>query len=144
MIRFVRKQYLKHLIILFSLPLFVACANQNTASTKKTFEGEFTLTPAESALLCFDRMVELTKTENEKSALKKKLKELDLYNKNNTLALFVNSDNVPKAKQLMNNKQLLFVFLIRSGCVSRGRNFAWNSNFEIKISEGFRHTWAKK
>jgi len=89
---------LKHLIILFSLPLFVACSNQNTASTKKTFEGEFTLTPAESALLCFDRMVELTKTENEKSALKKKLKELDLYNKNNTLALFVNSDNVPKAK----------------------------------------------
>ena len=46
-------------------------------------------------------MVELSKTEVERNALKQKLKELDLYNKNNTLALFVESKKVPKAKEFI-------------------------------------------
>mgnify|MGYP002835370073 FL=1 len=46
-------------------------------------------------------MVELSKTEVEKNALKQKLKELDLYNKNNTLALFVEMKKVPKAKEFI-------------------------------------------
>lgn len=92
---------MKHLIIFLSITIFTACSNENVNSNKKTFRGDLTLTPAESALLCFDRMVELSKTEVERNALKQKLKELDLYNKNNTLALFVESKNVPKAKEFI-------------------------------------------
>lgn len=54
-------------------------------------------------------MVELSKTEVEKKVLKQKLKELDLYNKNNALALFVESKKVPMAKKfiLEHNDELL-------------------------------------
>lgn len=92
---------MKHLFIFLSITIFTACSNENVNSNTKTFRGDLTLTPAESALLCFDRMVELSKTEVERNALKQKLKELDLYNKNNTLALFVESKKVPKAKEFI-------------------------------------------
>ena len=46
-------------------------------------------------------MVELCKTKDEKESLKQTLKELDLYNKNNTLALFIQSDKVQKAKDFI-------------------------------------------
>ena len=81
--------------------LFIACSNQKGGGDKKTFRGNLTLTPAESALLCFDRMVELSNTKDEKTVLKQKLKDLDLYNKNNTLALFVKADKVLKAKEFI-------------------------------------------
>ena len=73
---------MKNLIFIVSSFIFVGCFNQSESSIKKTFRGELTLTPAESALLFFDRLVELTNEKEEKKALKKKLKELDLYNKN--------------------------------------------------------------
>tara|TARA_Y100001933_G_scaffold264929_1_gene333569 strand:- start:2198 stop:2785 length:588 start_codon:yes stop_codon:yes gene_type:complete len=92
---------LKYLYIFLILTVFTACSNENANSNKKTFKGDLTLTPAESALLCFDRMVELSKTEVDKNALKQKLMELDLYNKNNTLALFVETKKVPKAKEFI-------------------------------------------
>ena len=92
---------MKYLYIFLSLTVFIACSNENANSNKKTFKGDLTLTPAESALLCFDRMVELSKTEVDKNALKQKLMELDLYNKNNTLALFVETKKVPKAKEFI-------------------------------------------
>ena len=92
---------MKYLYIFLSLTVFTACSNENANSNKKTFKGDLTLTPAESALLCFDRMVELSKTEVDKNALKQKLMELDLYNKNNTLALFVETKKVPKAKEFI-------------------------------------------
>ena len=96
-----KKKHLKHLIILSSFIILFGCSNQNVNSNQKTFRGNLTLTPAESALLCFDRLVELAKTEDEKKAIKEKLNELDLYNKNNTLALFVQSDKVSKAKEFI-------------------------------------------
>ncbi len=92
---------MKYLYIFLILTVFTACSNENANSNKKTFKGDLTLTPAESALLCFDRMVELSKTEVDKNALKQKLMELDLYNKNNTLALFVETKKVPKAKEFI-------------------------------------------
>tara|TARA_Y100000589_G_C27027769_1_gene577654 strand:+ start:257 stop:844 length:588 start_codon:yes stop_codon:yes gene_type:complete len=112
---------LKNIIAISLSLLFITCTNKEGTFDKKSFRGQLTLTPAESALLCFDRMVELTKTEVEKNALKQKLRELDLYNKNNTLALFVKSDKVPKAKEfiLENHDELLLeknnVFVWKSG-----------------------------
>ena len=100
---------MKYIFIFLSFTIVNACTNDYTNSNKKTFRGDLTLTPAESALLCFDRMVELSKTEVEKKVLKQKLKELDLYNKNNALALFVESKKVPMAKKfiLEHNDELL-------------------------------------
>ena len=73
---------LKNFLAPFYLFILLSCSNQSSNSTNKTFNGQLTLTPAESALLSFDRMVELTVSKEEKTALKKKLKELDLYNRN--------------------------------------------------------------
>tara|TARA_Y100000589_G_scaffold279692_1_gene275778 strand:+ start:995 stop:1582 length:588 start_codon:yes stop_codon:yes gene_type:complete len=111
---------LKNIITILLSLFFIACTNKEVTSNKKSFRGELTLTPAESALLCFDRMVELTKTEVEKNALKQKLKQLDLYNKNNSLALFVKSDKVPKAKKfiLENYDELL---------LEKNNVFVWKS-----------------
>ncbi len=92
---------MKYSIVLLSFIFFISCSNENDKSNGKTFRGDLTLTPAESALLCFDRMVELCKTKDEKESLKQTLKELDLYNKNNTLALFIQSDKVEKAKDFI-------------------------------------------
>ena len=92
---------MKYSIVLLSFIFFISCSNENGKSNEKTFRGDLTLTPAESALLCFDRMVELCKTEDEKESLKQTLKELDLYNKNNTLALFIQSDKVEKVKDFI-------------------------------------------
>ncbi len=111
---------MKNIITILLSLFFIACTNKEVTSNKKSFRGELTLTPAESALLCFDRMVELTKTEVEKNALKQKLKQLDLYNKNNSLALFVKSDKVPKAKKfiLENYDELL---------LEKNNVFVWKS-----------------
>ena len=61
---------MKNIIIISLLFLFIACSNQKGGGDKKTFRGNLTLTPAESALLCFDRMVELSNTKDEKTVLK--------------------------------------------------------------------------
>jgi hypothetical protein len=69
---------------------------------EKTFTGELTLTPAESALLCFDRYTELRNNEKEKAKIKKQFKAMDLYNKYNSLALFIDKENVKKVKNFIN------------------------------------------
>ncbi|MBI34062.1 MAG: hypothetical protein CMP67_01695 [Flavobacteriales bacterium] len=92
---------LKIFLAPFYLFILLSCSNQSSNSTNKTFNGQLTLTPAESALLSFDRMVELTVSKEEKTALKKKLKELDLYNRNNTLALFIESSKVNEVKKFI-------------------------------------------
>lgn len=94
---------MKNLIYLFILITCFACSNQKSGSIQKSFRGELTLTPAESALLYFDRMVELTNIKADKEMLKQTLKNLDLYNKKNTLALFVNANKVAKAKEFIRN-----------------------------------------
>ncbi len=94
---------MKNLISLFILITCFACSNQKSGSTQKSFRGELTLTPAESALLYFDRMVELTNIKAKKEVLRQTLKNLDLYNKKNTLALFVNANKVAKAKEFIRN-----------------------------------------
>jgi CTP:phosphocholine cytidylyltransferase-like protein len=48
-------------------------------------------------------MVELTNIKADKEMLKQTLKNLDLYNKKNTLALFVNANKVAKAKEFIRN-----------------------------------------
>lgn len=66
-------------------------------------------------------MVELTKTKEEKEILKKILKGIDLYNKNNTLALFVDSSKVSKAKEFIRDhyEEIL---------LEENNVFVWKSN----------------
>ena len=94
---------MKNLIYILILVICFSCSRQKSSSNQKSFRGELTLTPAESALLYFDRMVELTNSKAEKETLKQTLKNLDLYNKKNTLALFVNANKVVKAKEFIRN-----------------------------------------
>ena len=61
---------MKNIISFFILLTCVACSNEKSSSNEKSFKGELTLTPAESALLYFDRMVELSNTKVEKEALR--------------------------------------------------------------------------
>jgi len=48
--------------------------------------------------LCFDRYAELKTKKSEKQAVLKTLKNLDLYNKNNSLALIVSNSKTERAK----------------------------------------------
>ena len=52
---------------IISSVILISCGSQPEG---KTFSGELTLTPAESALLCFDRMAELKETFKDKKNLK--------------------------------------------------------------------------
>lgn len=87
------------ILILF---IVVACSSNHSKEFEKTFTGELTLTPAESALLCFDRYTELKNSKKERARIKKEFKAMDLYNKDNTLALFIDKSNVGKVKTFIN------------------------------------------
>jgi len=78
--------------------------NYSTSKVGKTFHGTLTLSPAESALILFDRYAELKPTEKLKKESFDLLKSLDLCNKNNSLALFISKDKVKKAKAFILDK----------------------------------------
>ena len=94
---------------LFSLIFFVfvlvACSSNQPKDFEKTFSGDLTLTPAESALLCFDRYSELKTDKKEKAEIEKELKAIDLYNKHNSLALFIDPSKVSKVKSFINEHE---------------------------------------
>ena len=66
-------------------------------------------------------MVELSKTKVKKEALTQTLKSLDLYNKTNTLALFIDANKVAKAKAFIseNHSDIL---------LEENNLFVWKSN----------------
>lgn len=99
----------KYLFTLVIGLIIFSCTNTNQ-KFEKTFSGDFTLTPAESALLVFDRFVELQNDSVKKAKAKSELKSCDLINKHNTLALFVNNSKVDAAKRFIqiNQEELLF------------------------------------
>jgi len=99
----------KYLFTLVIGLIIFSCTNKNQ-KFEKSFSGDLTLTPAESALLVFDRFVELQNDSAKRSKAKSELKSCDLINKHNTLALFVNNSKVDAAKRFIqiNQEKLLF------------------------------------
>lgn len=89
---------MRFILFLSGIFILISCSSEQTAGMRKSFDGKFTLTPAESALLCFDRYAELKTKKSEKQAVLKTLKNLDLYNKNNSLALIVSNSKTERAK----------------------------------------------
>ena len=94
---------MRFILFLSGIFILISCSSEQTAGMKKSFDGKFTLTPAESALLCFDRYAELKTKKSEKQAVLKTLKNLDLYNKNNSLALIVSNSKTERAKLFVSN-----------------------------------------
>lgn len=66
-------------------------------------------------------MVELSKTKVKKEALTQTLKSLDLYNKTNTLALFIDANKVAKAKAFIRENYSNIL-------LEENNLFVWKSN----------------
>jgi hypothetical protein len=67
----------------------IACSSNQSNELEKTFTGELTLTPAESALLCFDRYTELRNNEKEKAKIKKNNLRQWIFTINTILLLYL-------------------------------------------------------
>lgn len=92
-------------ILGISIGLVFYFMSNSPSEMEKSFDGTFTLTPAESALLSFDRFAELKPSQKEKKETLSLLKDLDLYNKNNSLALFIGKEKVEKVKAFISENQ---------------------------------------
>ena len=76
----------------------------------KTFSGELTLTPAESALLCFDRMAELKEASKDKKNLEAIFKEFGIYNNMTDLAIKIPASKVEDLKAFIDQNQSSLIF----------------------------------
>lgn len=114
--------------------------NSSPLRIEKSFDGTFTLTPAESALLSFDRFAEFKPNKKEKEETLTLLKSLDLYNKNNSLALFIGKEKVEKVKAFIeeNKDELLLEydseFIWKSGS-NKSLLFVKDASKSIQISD---------
>jgi hypothetical protein len=76
----------------------------------KTFSGELILTPAESALLCFDRMAELKEASKDKKNLEAIFKEFGIYNNMTDLAIKIPASKVEVLKAFIDQNQSSLIF----------------------------------
>lgn len=90
----------------------------NPSVPGKEFNGNLTLSPAESAPLCFDRLVELKNTVTEKEALKKEYQTLGFPDEFNGLAIEFAPEKIKGIEKFIdiNNQDLI---------LSRGHEFVW-------------------
>lgn len=95
------------LTFIISSALLISCGLQPKG---KTFSGELTLTPAESALLCFDRMAELKQAHKDKENLKAIFKEFGIYNNMTDLAVKIPAHKVEDLKAFINQNQSSLIF----------------------------------
>lgn len=92
---------------IISLVILISCGSQPEG---KTFSGELTLTPAESALLCFDRMAELKETLIDKKNLKAIFKEFGIYNNMSNLSVKIPISKVESLKAFIDQYQSSLIF----------------------------------
>lgn len=95
------------LTFIISSALLISCGLQPKG---KTFSGELTLTPAESSLLCFDRMAELKQAHKDKENLKAIFKEFGIYNNMTDLAVKIPAHKVEDLKAFINQNQSSLIF----------------------------------
>lgn len=89
---------MKAIIPILTILLLVGCTESNNQQLNKTFEGELVLSPAENALLGFDRMIEIENDSLKRANLKNKIKAAGFVDSRNSLALFVTPEKTENAK----------------------------------------------
>jgi len=95
------------LTFIISSTILISCGSH---SEGKTFSGELTLTPAESALLCFDRMAELKEASKDKKNLEAIFKEFGIYNNMTDLAIKIPASKVEALKSFIDQNQSSLIF----------------------------------
>ena len=95
------------LTFIISSAILISCGSHPEG---KTFSGELTLTPAESALLCFDRMAELKEASEDKKNLEAIFKEFGIYNNMANLAIKIPASKVEDLKAFIDQNQSSLIF----------------------------------
>lgn len=106
---------MRFIITLFVSIALVSCTPDIPG---KEFNGNLTLSPAESAPLCFDRLIELKNTSEERQLLKEQYKELGFPEKFTGLAIKFDPQNVTAVEQFIDDNEQDLI-------LSRGNSFVW-------------------
>lgn len=117
---------LKPLSFILAITVLFGCSSNNSNTLEKTFSGDLTLSPAENALLGFDRMVEIENDTAKKAQLINQIKAAGLSNSKNSLAIFVDNNQLESAKTFLDSYSDELI-------LERNHEFLWKAEKDYSV-----------